>query len=243
MHKLLATNAFLKNLQQLGTGFLHLLYPEICMHCGSEELTATKVLCEACEKNLPYCSFLSIENNVIEKIFWGRAPIDQAGASLFFTKESIVQKLIFALKYQHQKKVGRLLGNIMGKEMLESQRFKNIDCMIPLPLNKNKERKRGYNQALLLCQGIQEKIPHIPILPVLLKQKNVKSQTQQNRIERNDLKEAFFSIADNVDLVQKNILLVDDVITTGATLEAASLYLWKEAQPRSISLLAAAYTI
>ena len=99
------------------------------------------------------------------------------------------------------------------------------------------------NQALLLCQGIQEKIPHIPILPVLLKQKNVKSQTQQNRIERNDLKEAFFSIADNVDLVQKNILLVDDVITTGATLEAASLYLWKEAQPRSISLLAAAYTI
>lgn len=243
MHKLFSTNTFFKNLQQLGTGFLHLLYPEICMHCGSEELTATKVLCEACEKNLPYCSFLSIENNVIEKIFWGRAPIDQAGASLFFTKESIVQTLIFALKYQHQKKVGKLLGNIMGKEMLESQRFKNIDCMIPLPLNKNKERKRGYNQALILCQGIQEKIPHIPILPVLLKHKNVKSQTQQNRIERNDLKEAFFSIADKVDLVQKNILLVDDVITTGATLEAASLYLWKEAQPRSISLLAAAYTI
>lgn len=243
MHKLLAINAFFKNLQQLGTGFLHLLYPEICMHCGSEELTATKVLCEACEKNLPYCSLLSIENNIIEKIFWGRAPIYQAGASLFFTKESIVQTLIFALKYQHQKKVGRLLGNIMGKEMLESQRFKNIDCMIPLPLNKNKERKRGYNQALILCQGIQEKIPHIPILPILLKQKNVKSQTQQNRIERNDLKEAFFSIADNVDLVQKNILLVDDVITTGATLEAASLFLWKVARPRSISLLAAAYTI
>ncbi len=236
-------SSFLNRIQAYIAGFFHLFYPHICMHCGSEELDSATVLCQACEKNLPYTEFLSIEHNKIEKIFWGRVSIQEAGASLFFTKESIVQVLIFALKYKHQKKAGRLLGNIMGQDIINSQRFKNIDCMIPIPLSKNKERKRGYNQAMLLCQGIQEKLPHIPILPVLLKQKSSKSQTRQNRIERNHLRAQPFRLVDPTALANKNILIVDDVITTGATMEAAASYLGKEAQPRSISLVAAAYTI
>ena len=119
---------FLNRLQAYSTGFLHLFYPHICMHCGSEELSPETVLCEACEKNLPYTHFLSIEKNTIEKIFWGRVPLHEAGASLFFTKDSIVQSLVFALKYKNQKKAGRLLGNIIGQDIINSQRFKNIDC-------------------------------------------------------------------------------------------------------------------
>lgn len=243
MHKSHLFSSIIYSIQQWGAGFLHLFYPEICWYCGSEELSASKVLCASCIKNLPYTFLLSIENNKIEKIFWGRTPFYEAGASLFFTKDSIVQDLIFALKYKHQKKVGRLLGNIVGQDLIESKRFKNIDCMIPIPLTHKKQRKRGYNQAYLLCQGIQEKIPHIPILPVLLKQKNLKSQTHQTRMERNHLKEESFNLLDKSVLNEKNILLVDDVITTGATMEAASLYLWKVAQPKSISFVAAAYTI
>ena len=235
--------SFLNRLQTYSAGFLHLFYPHICMHCGSEELSPETVLCEACEKNLPYTKFLPIEKNIIEKIFWGRVSIQEAGASLFFTKDSIVQSLIFALKYKNQKKAGRLLGNIIGQDLLNSQRFKNIDCMIPIPLSKKKQRARGYNQALVICEGIQEKLPHITILPNLLKEKSSKSQTLQNRIERNNLSEQPFKLIAPSLLKNKNVLIVDDVITTGATMEAAAIYLWKEAQPQSISIVAAAYTI
>ncbi len=235
--------SLLNRLQTYSAGFLHLFYPHICMHCGSEELSPETVLCEACEKNLPYTKFLVIENNKVEKIFWGRVPIQKAGASLFFTKDSIVQSLIFALKYKNQKKAGRLLGNIIGQDLLNSQRFKNIDCMIPIPLSKKKQRARGYNQALVICEGIQEKLPHITILPNLLKEKSSKSQTLQNRIERNNLSEQPFKLIAPSLLKNKNVLIVDDVITTGATMEAAAIYLWKEAQPQSISIVAAAYTI
>ena len=235
--------SFLNRLQTYSAGFLHLFYPHICMHCGSEELSPETVLCEACEKNLPYTKFLAIENNKVEKIFWGRVPIQKAGASLFFTKDSIVQSLIFALKYKNQKKAGRLLGNIIGQDLLNSQRFKNIDCMIPIPLSKKKQRARGYNQALLICEGIQEKLPHIQILPLLLKHKNAISQTSKDRIERTQLSPQSYSIINPVQIAEKNVLVVDDVITTGATIESICNYILSEARPHSLSVVAAAYTI
>ena len=234
---------FLNRLQAYSTGFLHLFYPHICMHCGSEELPSANILCAACEKNLPYTHFLPIAQNTIEKIFWGRVPLHEAGASLFFTKDSIVQSLVFALKYKNQKKAGRLLGNIIGRDMLHSQRFKNIDCMIPVPISKNKQRARGYNQALLICEGIQEKIPHIQILPLLLKHKNAISQTSKDRIQRTQLGPQYYSIIDPTQLAEKNVLVVDDVITTGATIESVCKYILSEARPHSLSLVAAAYTI
>ena len=241
--KFIFTSPFLNRLQTYSAGFLHLFYPHICMHCGSEELSPETVLCEACEKNLPYTKFLAIENNKVEKIFWGRVPIQKAGASLFFTKDSIVQSLIFALKYKNQKKAGRLLGNIIGQDLLNSQRFKNIDCMIPIPLSKKKQRARGYNQALVICEGIQEKLPHIQILPLLLKHKNAISQTSKDRIERTQLSPQSYSIINPVQIAEKNVLVVDDVITTGATIESVCNYILSEARPHSLSVVAAAYTI
>ncbi len=234
---------FLNRLQAYSAGFLHLFYPHICMHCGSEALQAENILCIACEKNLPYTHFFSIEKNTIEKIFWGRVPLHEAGASLFFTKDSIVQSLVFALKYKNQKKAGRLLGNIIGQDIINSQRFKNIDCMIPIPLSKNKQRARGYNQALVICEGIQEKLPHIQILPMLMKHKNAISQTSKDRIQRTQLSHHSYAIIDPVQIAEKNVLVVDDVITTGATIESVCKYILSEARPHSLSVVAADYTI
>jgi len=236
-------SSFLNHIQAYSTGFFHLFYPHICMHCGSEELAAASVLCASCEKNLPYTHFLPIEKNSIEKIFWGRVPLHEAGASLFFTKDSIVQSLVFALKYKNQKKAGRLLGNIIGQDMINSQRFKNIDCMIPIPLSKNKQRARGYNQAQVICEGIQEKLPHIQILPLLLKHKNAVSQTSKDRIQRTQLSQKSYFIIDRAQIAEKNVLVVDDVITTGATIESVCKYILSEARPLSLSVVAAAYTI
>jgi len=243
MPKHIFIRPFINRLQAYSVGFLHLFYPHICIHCGSEELQAENILCIACKKNLPYTHFFSIEKNTIEKIFWGRVPLHEAGASLFFTKDSIVQSLVFALKYKNQKKAGRLLGNIIGRDMLHSQRFKNIDCMIPIPLSKKKQRARGYNQALVICEGIQEKLPHIQILPLVLKHKNVVSQTSKGRIQRTQLSPQSYAIIDRSQIAEKNVLVVDDVITTGATIESFCKYILNEARPHSISVVAAAYTI
>ena len=237
------SRSILNRLQAYNSGFLHLFYPHICMHCGSEELPSASVLCADCEKNLPYTHFLPIKQNTIEKIFWGRVSLHEAGASLFFTKDSIVQSLIFALKYKNQKKAGRLLGNIIGQDMLHSQRFKNIDYMIPIPLSKMKQRTRGYNQTLLICEGIQEKIPHIQILPLLLKHKNAISQTSKDRIQRTQLNPQYYSFIDPTQIAEKNVLVVDDVITTGATIESVCKYILSQARPHSLSVVAAAYTI
>ena len=149
----------LNRIQAYSAGFLHLFYPHICMHCASEELSAATVLCQVCEKNLPYTEFLAIENNKVEKIFWGRVPIQEAGACLFFTKDSIVQALIFALKYKHQKKAGRLLGNIIGQAMISSQRFKNIDCMIPIPLSKKSKEKEGIIKPCCFVKAFKKNYP------------------------------------------------------------------------------------
>lgn len=235
--------SFLNRLQNYCTGFLHLFYPHICMHCGSEELVMESILCRACEENLPFTHFLSIEKNTIEKIFWGRVPLYEAGASLFFTKDSIVQSLVFALKYKNQKKAGRLLGNIIGQEIINSQRFKSIDYMMPVPLSKKKQRTRGYNQATIICEGIQEKLPHIQILPLLVKHKNTISQTNKGRVQRTELSPDSYSIIDIASIANKNILVVDDVITTGATIESIGKFLLAKAKPNSLSVVAAAYTI
>lgn len=222
--------------------FLHLFYPHLCLECGTDLLSSDSVLCIGCENKLPFTDLFSIENNIVEKIFWGRSAISAAGASLFFTKDSIVQILIFELKYKQNKKAGWLLGRIIGSSIKDVERFEKIDWLIPIPLSTKKERQRGFNQALIICEGIQQILPALKIASSLKKKKATNSQTKKGRLQRSEHVDQLFELHHAHVLKGANLLIVDDVITTGATLEAAHKCLW-QGQPNSISIAAAAYTL
>jgi ComF family protein len=221
---------------------LHLLYPQICFGCGTDQIQNATPLCQQCIQDLPFTDFFSIKENPIEKIFWGRADIQSAGALLFFTKDSLVQTLITQLKYHHNKKVGVLFGRLMGEAIAVEERFKQIDLMIPIPILHSKINRRGYNQSQVIAIGMQQ-IWNRPIfVDVLIKRSWSNSQTKKNRKARLQQFPDLFVLENPTSIEGKHILLVDDVLTTGATLEAAIATLMI-GSPASISIAVAAYTL
>jgi ComF family protein len=207
------------------TDALHLFFPHTCMGCGSDILSREAHLCLKCIHALPHTGFEKIPANPIENIFRGRLSIEAATAQFYFSKGHLVQYLIHQLKYDGNKLAGEYLGNIMGKSMLESSRFANIDYLIPLPLFAEKEFKRGFNQAEVICDGMGSSMG-IPVhANNLIRKRHTDTQTKKHRAERWENVDGSFSIRYPEKLHGKNVLLVDDVITTGATLEAAGAIL------------------
>jgi ComF family protein len=206
-------------IKEIKDSVLHFLFPHICTGCGNDKLNATSMLCMRCINAMPETTFEIHPNNPVEKIFWGRLPLAGATAQFYFTKESLMQHLMHQLKYKRNKDLGLQLGGMMGGQMLKSGRFK-ADGLIPLPLFPARERKRGYNQATILCQGMSE-IMNIPVWDkVIIRPGHTETQTKKGRIERWKNMEGKFILA-NPDMIRnKHVLLVDDVVTTGATLEA-----------------------
>jgi ComF family protein len=206
--------------QNIFSNTLHLFYPHVCTGCGSDLLQEVNQLCLQCINHLPQTNFATHANNPIEKIFWGRIPIAAAHSQFYFEKESLVQHLIHQLKYKNNTAIGIYMGELMGKTLLNSNRFSNIDYLIPLPLFADKERKRGYNQAKIICDGLST-VMNVPVITGNVnRQRFTQTQTRKHRNERWENVEGSFVIKNPAALKGKNILLVDDVITTGATLEA-----------------------
>ncbi|MFM7357116.1 MAG: ComF family protein [Sediminibacterium sp.] len=220
---------------------LHLFFPHYCMGCFNDLSTRYQVICPVCEYHLPTTGFAHLTNNPVEKIFWGRLSLVSATAAYFFSSNSLIQELIFSLKYKQKKETGLWLGKRLGHSLAHSERFHSIDCIIPLPLHKEKELLRGYNQANLIALGIQQ-ILGKPILPdAVIRDKFTASQTHQNRDNRWLNMQNIFRVVEPEKLKHKHCLLVDDVITTGATLEACGKALLGIPGCR-ISIAAAAFT-
>ncbi len=221
---------------------MHLLYPQICFGCGTDEVEKNMPLCPNCIQDLPFTDFFGINENPVEKIFWGRANVQNAGALFFFTKDSLIQKLITELKYHHNKKVGVLFGKLMGDAIAVEEKFKQIDLIIPIPINASKINSRGFNQSEVIAIGMQQ-VWHRPILNnVLIKRSWSNSQTKKNRKARLQQLPDLFFLQKPTSIEGKHILLVDDVLTTGATLEAAVASLMT-GSPASVSIAVAAYTL
>lgn len=206
-------------LKEIKDSFLHLLFPHVCTGCGSDILNEQTVLCMRCIDAMPETNFEIHPDNPIEKTFWGRLPLVAATAQFYFTKESLMQHLMHQFKYKGNKDLGLQLGRMMGDQIQKSGRF-NADALMPLPLFPAKEKRRGYNQATVLCTGMAE-VMNIPVLDkVIIRPQHTETQTKKGRIERWKNMEGKFILSDSMSIQNKHLLLVDDVLTTGATLEA-----------------------
>jgi ComF family protein len=203
--------------------FIHLLYPHNCAGCGSDLVENDQPICIHCYSNLPETNYAALPGNPIEKIFYGRLNVEEATAGYYFSKSSVLQRLIHQLKYNGNVEVGHQLGQWLGLQLQKSNRFNPVDALIPLPLYPSKEKKRGYNQATILCEGISD-VMNIPILNnIVLRKRYTDTQTKKGRTERLKNVDGSFELSDPAILQNKHVLLVDDVITTGATLEACGL--------------------
>ncbi len=196
-----------------------MLFPHVCAGCGSDILNEETVLCMRCIDAMPETNFEMHPNNPVEKMFWGRLPLVGATAQFYFTKESLMQHLMHLFKYKANRELGLQLGRMMGEQIQHSGRFE-VDALVPLPLFPAKEKRRGYNQATVLCEGMAESMG-IPVLDkAIIRPQHTETQTKKGRIERWKNMEGKFILSNPDAIRNKHLLLVDDVVTTGATLEA-----------------------
>lgn len=198
---------------------LNLFFPKVCEACHNHLNDNELVLCTFCRHQLPITNYHFENSDRVEKILYGRVELENATALLHFSKKGIVQQLLHNLKYRGHENIGEFFGKWLGAELSTLEEYKSIDVVIPVPLYKTKLRKRGYNQVAKFGKEIAKSINATYNDSVLIKIKSTKTQVFKERIKRWGDRKNIFAISDIESLEGKHILLVDDIITTGATIE------------------------
>ena len=221
---------------------INLFFPETCMYCGIEVERSGNLLCFSCLSDLPLTHFSFMPKNRLENSFRGRIPVNSATALLYFHKKGMAQQLIDQLKYHNRQRIGTYLGDWLGEEIISSGRFASIDLIVPVPLHPDKEKKRGYNQVTTFAESLSRKIGAPMVPDLLVKVSASVTQTHKNRVERALNKDNEFKLMDRGRLVNQHVLLVDDIITSGATLEGCWTPL-QQVEGIKISLASMAFTV
>lgn len=231
----------MQQIKTLAADLLQLLFPNLCNACGQPLLKTEHLLCLSCRFDLPYTDFHLYADNPVAKQLWGRIPCANAMAMFYFRKASRVQRILHNLKYKGKPELGTLLGELLAERLLKSNVDWEIDLILPVPLHRKRERIRGYNQSQCIAEGLRTVMQWPVCKNVLVKTISTSSQTRKGRFSRYENLKSAFAVQNGSMLQGKNVLLVDDVITTGATLEACAAVLY-EAGIKRLSIAAVAFT-
>jgi len=202
--------------------FISLIFPQVCASCGNSLYKNEHTICTYCIYHLPKTNFHLHNDNPIAKIFWGRINIHSAAAYYGFNKGGKVQHLIHQLKYKGQKEVGFAIGKLYGFDLKKSADFNTVDTIIPVPLHPKKIKKRGYNQSESFAEGLANSMEVNADFKTLYRAHESETQTRKSRFSRWQNEASIFQLKELKSLEGKHVLLVDDVVTTGATLEACA---------------------
>ncbi|MBK6932145.1 MAG: ComF family protein [Saprospirales bacterium] len=210
----------LPNWKDLVRGLVHLIYPSLCVGCAADLPSPHTCFCIRCQRRLqPTDMHWQMENAFTDR-FWGRLPLESGAAMYYFNQKSPVQKALHQLKYRNQADIGVRIGRRYGALLAQSPLFQRVEVILPVPLHPLKERLRGYNQSAMLAAGLAESL-NVPVLQgVLVRNQHSASQTRQKRMDRFGNVNEVFALRRAQRIQGKHVLLVDDVLTTGATLEA-----------------------
>lgn len=201
---------------------LELFFPSLCIACGERLVSQEKFLCLDCWNDLPVTSFHDEPGNKVEQLFWGRIRIERAASYFQYRKGSRYQHLIHFIKYKGLKELGYEAGLRFGSIISGSADFSSVDVIVPVPLHRKREKQRGYNQSEWIGRGIAWALQKPLLLGNLVRAVHTKTQTRKTRFERWENVENIFVVTNPSVLAEKHVLLVDDVVTTGSTLEACA---------------------
>ncbi len=210
----------LTHVKQYAEDVIHLFYPQVCIGCGEDVIEKNEVLCAQCFAGLPATDYFLYAGNPVEQLFAGRILIQQAGSAFYFTKESKLQNLLHEIKYRNNTEAALFIGKQTALAIQQSGRFKDVDIIVPMPLNDRRMRQRGYNQAALIANGMAEILMKPVEDQVAIRTFNTATQTGKDRTSRWQTMQHAFAVNNRESLRGKHVLLVDDIVTTGATLEA-----------------------
>jgi len=220
---------------------LNLFFPKLCVGCKNVLVHQEHIVCVTCLHNLPLTNLHHNDSKVISNVFYGTAVLEHATALFYFPKKGTVRQLIHQLKYKNQHEISTYLGKWLGVELKESSYYNSVDVIVPVPLHKNRMKTRGYNQVEGFGKELALNLNAQYNDSTLVKIKNTSTQTVKDRLTRWKNVETIFEVSELNKLQGKHILLVDDVITTGATIKACVTELNKIPDVK-LSLAVMAYT-
>jgi ComF family protein len=223
--------------------FIGIWYPKLCPSCSAHLPSGDVPICVGCQYKLPRTDFHRQADNPVIAHFMGRVDVRLGAAMVYFFKGSAVQELMHRLKYKGERAIGHGLGRLYGGALRAEALWNDVDVLVPVPLHPLKERLRGYNQSEVFARGVCDGMLK-PYADALRRVVMTDSQTKKSRVERFGNVEHAFEVADGAHIANKHVLLVDDVITTGATLEACVQVMQQHpTPPRAVSILTLAYAM